>query len=127
MRGVGHEAAQLILGARWRSAKASSIRPSIPFRASAEAGRPRCARSACSTRRERSPAAIASAVWAMSLERAQLAAHEPPGAAAEQQQHGRADGQLDAQELGQRAVHVVEREREHDRAAVGRRAMARIR
>ena len=102
-----------------RSGRASRSAP-------ARAGRPRSGRRRARPAGDRSPAAIASAVVRHLLERPQPEPDDPPARAApSSQQHGGGDHDLDAQQPVQRVVHVVERERHDDRAAVRPSALIR--
>ena len=98
-----------------RSANAASIWPIIALSASPSRPTSVCS-SAGSTRRDRSPAAIAPAVSPICSSGRSPSLHDPPREEREREQHADRDEQLDEQEVVQRVVDVAQRDRDDERS-----------
>ena len=114
VRRVGQEGAQPVLG---RLLLGERLLEPVqhPVQRQARAGRPRCAGSAGSTRRDRSPAAIEPAVTPMRSSGRRPMPDQPPRQRAQRQQDAGDDQRLDAQQAVQRRVGLGQRDR-RDRA-----------
>ena len=101
-----------------RTSKASSMRPSMPLRAT-----PRSPASVpgwrSGMRWDRSPAAMAPAVAVMLPERADAEPDHPPGDEAEHAEHGEHGQRGDALEAADGVVDVAQRQRHDEQAAAG--------